>query len=216
MISGGQIPWNATTVCRMLKISWQTGNLNMNEDLVNHSQDQLFHSVHSWNTSQTPRETKARIHPFGKKVLPGFFERICFDRGENSERKHSDCWYWRIGKVACIRSIYQKTECKRSPDNPQRRSFLKGYALIAGRIRKGNILIADIEELEKLHASEVSTRRLNAKEVLITHKDWEFVFPVADGSAKLSERETTNSKNPLWDGNPHREERESQRRISWR
>ena len=89
---------------------------------------------------------KARIHQFGKKVLPGI-------------------------------------------------SF--GYALIAGGIWKGHILIADIEELEKLDASEVYTRRLNAKEVLITHKDGEFVLPVANGSANLSKRETTNSKHRL-------------------
>ena len=52
----------------------------------------------------------------------------------------------------------------------------------------GDILIADIEQLEMLDASEFYPRRLNAKEVLITHKDGEFVFPVADGSANLSER----------------------------
>ena len=45
-----------------------------------------------------------------------------------------------------------------------------GYALIAGRIWKGDVLIADIEELEKLDASEKYHRRLNAKEVLITPK----------------------------------------------
>ena len=55
-------------------------------------------------------------------------------------------------------------------------------------IWKGDILVADIEELKKLDASEIHPRRLNAKEVLTTHKDWEFVFPVADGSAKLSGR----------------------------
>ena len=32
-------------------------------------------------------------------------------------------------------------------------------------------------------------RRLNAKEVLITHRDGEFVFPVGDGSATLSGRD---------------------------
>ena len=69
--------------------------------------------------------------------------------------------------------------------------------MIAGGIWKGHIQIADTEELEKLDASEVYTRRLNAKEVLITHKDGEIVLPVADGSANLSERETTNSKHPL-------------------
>ena len=64
-----------------------------------------------------------------------------------------------------------------------------GYALFAGRIWKGNILIADIEELEFLNASEIFPGRLNAKEVLITQKNGEFVFPVADGSAKLSGRD---------------------------
>ena len=68
------------------------------------------------------------------------------------------------------------------------RSF-PGYALIAGEIWEEDILIADIEELGKLDASEVYPRRLNAKEVLITQNDGKFVFPVADGSAKLSRRD---------------------------
>ena len=49
-----------------------------------------------------------------------------------------------------------------------------------------DFLIADFEELEKLDASEIFRRRLNAKEVLITYKDEEFEFPVADGSTTLS------------------------------
>ena len=58
-----------------------------------------------------------------------------------------------------------------------------------GGIWKGDILTAEVEELEKLDASEIYPSRLNAKEVLITHKDKEFVFPVADGSAKLPQRD---------------------------
>ena len=58
-----------------------------------------------------------------------------------------------------------------------------------GRNWRGDILTADMEELEKLDASEIYPRRLNEKEVLITHKDGEFVFPVADGSASLSGRD---------------------------
>ena len=50
-------------------------------------------------------------------------------------------------------------------------------------------MIADIEELKKLDASEIHSRRLNAKEVLITRKDEEFVFPVTDGTAELSGRD---------------------------
>ena len=64
-----------------------------------------------------------------------------------------------------------------------------GYALIAGGIWKGNILTADLEELEKMDASEIYPRRINAKEVLISQKGEEFIFPIADGTAKLSGRD---------------------------
>ena len=50
-------------------------------------------------------------------------------------------------------------------------------------------MTAEIEEVQKLDASEIYPRKLNAKEVLITPKNEEFVFPVADGSAKLSGRD---------------------------
>ena len=46
-----------------------------------------------------------------------------------------------------------------------------GYALHAGGIWKGDILVADIEELEQMDASEIDVRRLSAKEVL-TPKKW--------------------------------------------
>ena len=42
-----------------------------------------------------------------------------------------------------------------------------GYALIAGWIWKGDILVADTEELKILDATEIYPSRLNAKEVLI-------------------------------------------------
>ena len=51
----------------------------------------------------------------------------------------------------------------------------------------------------KVVCIRIFPRRLNAKEVLITHQKGEFVFPVANGSAKLSGR-NYESNNPLWDG----------------
>ena len=45
-----------------------------------------------------------------------------------------------------------------------------GCELIAGGIWKGDILIAVLEDLEKLHASEIYPRRIHAKEVWITQK----------------------------------------------
>ena len=64
-----------------------------------------------------------------------------------------------------------------------------GYELVAGGIWNGDIPVADLEDLEKLDASEIYPRRINAKEVLITPKEDEFIFPEADGTAKLSRRD---------------------------
>ena len=55
--------------------------------------------------------------------------------------------------------------------------------LIAEGFSKGDILIVDLEDLEKLDTSEIHLRRINAKE---TQKENEFMFRVPDGKAKLS------------------------------
>ena len=62
-----------------------------------------------------------------------------------------------------------------------------GYELIARGIWKADILIADLQDLD-MDASESYSRRINAKEVLITQKGDEFNFPIADGTANLSGR----------------------------
>ena len=58
-----------------------------------------------------------------------------------------------------------------------------GYALYAGGIWKGDVLVADLEELETMDASEIYSKRLNAKEVIFP-KQGEFIFPIADGRIK--------------------------------
>ena len=50
-------------------------------------------------------------------------------------------------------------------------------------------MIADLEELENLEASEIHPRRINAKGVLLRQEGEEFIFPVADCTAKLSVRD---------------------------
>ena len=47
-----------------------------------------------------------------------------------------------------------------------------GHVLYAGGIWKGDITVVDIEELEKMDASELHARRLNAKEVLTPSRRW--------------------------------------------
>ena len=61
-----------------------------------------------------------------------------------------------------------------------------GYALYAGRIWKGDVLIADLEELETMDASEIYSKRLNAKEV---------IFPKQRELIYFSNRRWTN-QNP--------------------
>ena len=48
------------------------------------------------------------------------------------------------------------------------------------------MFIADIEELEQMDGSEIHARRLNAKEVLTPMRGDNFIFPVADGTVKIS------------------------------
>ena len=48
---------------------------------------------------------------------------------------------------------------------------------------KGDVLIADLEELETMDASEIYSKRLNAKEVIFP-KQGEFIFPIAGGRIK--------------------------------
>ena len=47
-----------------------------------------------------------------------------------------------------------------------------GYALYAGRIWKGDVLIENLEELETMDASEIYSKRLNAKEGHWEHPPW--------------------------------------------
>ena len=61
-----------------------------------------------------------------------------------------------------------------------------GYVLHAGENLERRHYGADIEELERMDASELHARRLNAKEVSTPLKGEHFIFPVADGTVKIS------------------------------
>ena len=50
-------------------------------------------------------------------------------------------------------------------------------------------MVAGIEELEEMEASELHARRLNAKEVITPMKSENFIFPIADGTVKISGRD---------------------------
>ena len=47
-------------------------------------------------------------------------------------------------------------------------------------------MVTDFEDLENLDASEIDARRLDAKEVLMLENGGNFIFPITDGTVKLS------------------------------
>ena len=51
-----------------------------------------------------------------------------------------------------------------------------GYALYAGRTWEGDVLVADLEELETVDASEIYSKRLNAKEVIFPKENGKLFF----------------------------------------
>ena len=66
----------------------------------------------------------------------------------------------------------------------------KSLTWIVSRIRcvhgvnlKGDVLVGDFDELETMDASEIYSKRLNAKEVIFP-KQGEFIFPIANGRIK--------------------------------
>ena len=59
-----------------------------------------------------------------------------------------------------------------------------GSALYAGEFGRDDMLVADIEELETMDASETYSKRLNAKEVIFPKEKGEFIFPIEDGRIK--------------------------------
>ena len=46
-------------------------------------------------------------------------------------------------------------------------------------------MVADVEELEEMDASEIFCKRLNAKEVLTPFRGVNFIFSIACGTVKL-------------------------------
>ena len=61
-----------------------------------------------------------------------------------------------------------------------------GCVWYAVRVWKGDILVADIEELERMDASEIHAGRLHAKEVMTPKNGENVIFPIADGKVRQS------------------------------
>ena len=67
-------------------------------------------------------------------------------------------------------------------------------------------MVADIVELEKMDASEIHAWRLNAKEVLTPQNGKFFIFPIEDGTVKLTRGDQVLRTSPLIGASPDRGE----------
>ena len=80
---------------------------------------------------------------------------------------------WWADSMECYTFLRNVTDLLSDGKTPYERRFgkpSKGYTLYAGGIWKGDLLIADLEELETMDASEIYSKRLNAKEVIFHQK----------------------------------------------
>ena len=117
------------------------------------------HNLHQDNSRQTTTRPRQALSP---NVLSG-----------------NECGHT-LG-IINITLVLRKTS--QGAINLVRKCYLE-YALYAERIWKGDILVADVEELENLDASEIHARRLNAKEVITLKIVRNSFSQTADGTLK--------------------------------
>ena len=73
-----------------------------------------------------------------------------------------------------------------------------GYALYAEGIWKGDVLVADLEELETMDASEIHSKRLNAKEVIFLKEKEKLFFQSQMDESNLLEEIKTSEHPPRY------------------
>ena len=95
---------------------------------------------------------------------------------------HFKGWFFHLVHWLSI-TFYCEGSVKNSSIWKEGLTFL-GYALYAGGIWKGDVLVADIEELETMDASEIYSKRLNTKDVIFP-REGEFIFLIADWRIKF-------------------------------
>ena len=170
MKNGGHIPWNSIPSCETFKISCLMGRLHTKAVLENLSTEKTFRLVHWLSITLSLRKTSQEsINLERKSYLDCSLDTLC-TRGELRSWKR---WTHR-------KSTQKKAQCKgRFFSNKMENSFF--HALYAGGIWKGDVLVAHLEELETMDASDINSQRLNAKEVIFPKEKRKFIFPIADG-----------------------------------
>ena len=71
------------------------------------------------------------------------------------------------------------------------------------RIRSSDIMVANVEELETMDASEIYAKRLNAKEVIFPRENGKIIFPVRRWTNKIRWRRSRTENIHLDTGSPN-------------
>ena len=109
MKNGGQIPWNATAICKTFRIICLMGRHHVKGGSEYHLTDQVsrleYHPISAKDLS--------RLHQFGLKVLPGTFLGYALYAGVNLERRHNGRRHWRFGGHGRIWTLRPKAQLQR-------------------------------------------------------------------------------------------------------
>ena len=97
------------------------------------------------------------------------------------ERKNSDYWYWRIGKVRCIRNISQKIECERSLDNPKRWRICISYGRWFSKFIRKKLRIPRTHSETGIHRKE----RISAENLMAIGKSFNLKKKVTQKLGKI-------------------------------
>ena len=130
------------------------------------------------NGGRIPRNVTAICETFKISCLMGRHH-----MGGGSENHSTDQLY-RLEQMAQYHPIFCDIET-RSVWFKSLVRYVRRF-LYAEGIWQGDIMTADIEEVEQMDASELHARRLNAKEVFTPMKGDNYIFPVADGTVEVS------------------------------
>ena len=141
-------------------------------------------------------ETSTTSWPTGKLLTKG-----------DSENHSRVQWYLLEQWLNIIRFLQETSQ---GSTNLVRKCYRGTWANRWG-IWKWDILVADLEELGQMDASEIHPRRINAKEVWTPQKGDVFIFPIADCTAKLSGRDQE-----FWEPTLRRKKKRMERRPQWR
>ena len=160
MISGGQILWYAVAICENDQDLLADG-ISQNERRFGESFKGPiipFGALVGYLPNSERERDWARIHQFGKQVLPRIFLGVLWSRGEFGRKIF---WLLIMGNWEgwMHQKISRKTERERSPDNPKRWRIGFSCGRWSAKIIRKKLRIPRIQSETRIRRKERESRR---------------------------------------------------------